>query len=74
MIPMVQRDPKNVRQAHFTHVMTDQIKIDQFFREPDSDDWHSHHETKPSLWVINTVDVATENEIHCHLQQILDIK
>ena len=50
------------------------IKIDQFFLEPDSDDWHSYHETKPSLWVINAVDVATENKIHCHLQQILDIK
>ena len=35
---------------------------------------HFYHETIPSLWVINAVDVATNNKIHCNLQQILDIK
>ena len=27
-----------------------------------------------NLWVINAVDVATENKIHCHLHLILVIK
>ena len=26
------------------------------------------------MWVINAVEVATENKIQCHLQQIWDIK